>query len=92
MSDLVSRKAAIDEIDKNRRTLLSLGMNVEEYVLFHYCRRVIEDLPTIDAVPVVRCKDCKHRDAEKLFCEGRGWPMQLVPDDGFCDKGERSEE
>ena len=48
----------------------------------------IDEQPTIDAVPVVRCRDCKHRDAEKGFCEGRGWPMQLVPDDGFCDKGE----
>ncbi len=41
---------------------------------------------------IVQCKDCKHRDAEDGLCEGRGWPMQLVPDDGFCDKGERSEE
>ena len=41
---------------------------------------------------LVRCKDCKHRDTENGLCEGRGWPMQLVPDDGFCDKGERSEE
>ena len=41
---------------------------------------------------IIRCKDCKHRDAENCLCEGRGWPMQLVPDDGFCDKGERSEE
>ena len=23
-------------------------------------RRVIDDAPTVDAVPVVRCKDCKH--------------------------------
>ena len=45
-----------------------------------------------DFVPVVRCKECKHRDAETGFCKGRGWPMQLVPDGGFCDKGERSEE
>ena len=38
---------------------------------------------------IIRCKDCKHRDVEKGFCEGRGWLMQLVPDNGFCDKGER---
>ena len=76
VSDLVSRKAALDEIDKNRRTLLSLGMNVEEYVLFHYCRRVIEDLPTIDAVPVVRCKDCKHWD--------KTWTNDWSPDYHYC--------
>ena len=38
---------------------------------------------------IVQCKDCKHRDAEDGLCKGRGWPMQLVPDDGFCDKGKR---
>lgn len=41
---------------------------------------------------LIRCKDCRHRDEETGFCEGRGWPMQLVLDDGFCDKGERREE
>ncbi len=41
----------------------------------------------VDAVPVVRCRDCEHKDRESGFCHGRGWPMQLVPDDGFCDKG-----
>ena len=51
--------------------------------------RELENAPTIDAVPVVRCKDCKHRDTENGLCEGRGWPMQLVPDDGYCDKGEK---
>ena len=45
-----------------------------------------------DLVEVVRCKDCKHRDVDEGFCEGRGWPMQLVPDDGFCHLGERKGE
>ena len=48
----------------------------------------IDHAPTVDAVPVVRCKDCKYRGKDG-FCEGRGWPIQLVPDDGFCDRGER---
>lgn len=52
----------------------------------------IEDFPTIDAVEVVRCRDCKHKDDENGFCKGRGWPMQLAPDDGFCDKGKRRDE
>lgn len=30
----------------------------------------IDYAPTIDAVEVVRCKDCKHRDAENGICEG----------------------
>lgn len=40
---------------------------------------------TIHIFDLIRCQDCKHRDAENGFCEGRGWPRQLVPDDGFCD-------
>lgn len=50
-------------------------------------RMTIQHMPTVDAVPVVRCRDCEHKDRESGFCHGRGWPMQLVPDDGFCDKG-----
>lgn len=37
---------------------------------------------------IIRCKDCKYRDDDD-FCTGRGYPNVLVPDDGFCDKGER---
>ena len=40
---------------------------------------------------IVRCGECKYRDADD-FCTGRGYPNVLVPDDGFCDKGERNEE
>ena len=50
-------------------------------------KALINMQPTVDAVPVVRCRDCEHKDRESGFCHGRGWPMQLVPDDGFCDKG-----
>lgn len=48
----------------------------------------IARFPRADVVEVVRCKDCKHRDDNGMCC-GRGWPLQLVPDDGFCDKGKR---
>ena len=43
-----------------------------------------------DLVPVIRCRDCKFRENDD-FCTGRGVPCQLVPDDGFCDKGKRKE-
>lgn len=50
-------------------------------------RMTIQHMPTVDAVSVVRCRDCEHKDRESGFCHGRGWPMQLVLDDDFCDKG-----
>lgn len=53
--------------------------------------RRIEDAPTVDAVPVVRCKDCKHyalwEDGRAMFhCDKRDCTMY---DDDFCSYGER---
>ena len=48
-------------------------------------------IPAADVVEVVRCKDCKYRDDDD-FCTGRGYPNGAVPDDGFCDKGERRDD
>lgn len=68
MTDLISRQAALDEIDKNRLTLLSLGMDGAEHILAHYGRREIEELPTIDPV--------KHGAWLK-------YPGEVVSDDGL---------
>lgn len=53
----------------------------------------LECQPTIDAVPVVRCKDCKFL-AEPLFEEAIICRKHLVKGNGewFCADGERSEE
>ena len=50
---------------------------------------IIQNEPSAEP-EIIRCKDCKNRDADD-FCTGRGYPNGLVPDDGFCDKGERRE-
>ena len=64
--------------------------------------REVENAPTIDAVPVVRCKDCRHRHDIKecprcygiLHADDDGITIfyDTTVDDGFCDKGERKEE
>lgn len=41
---------------------------------------VIGEVPTIDAVPVVRCKDCKHR---KTCTHSRRLGIN-----GYCSEGE----
>ena len=86
---LISREAAIDALQKE----INKGIPPFDDVMgsircgVRLSRNIIEDLPSAQP-EIIRCKDCKHRDAENGICEGRGWPMQLVPDDGFCDKGE----
>lgn len=52
----------------------------------------LDDMPTVDAVPVVRCKDCIHHTDEEpgmVYCPAviGGW----VSNDFFCGDGEREE-
>ena len=52
---------------------------------------LIEKAPTIDAVPVVRCQECKHCDPENYHCDhpmGTAAPLRRKPDD-FCSYGKR---
>lgn len=49
-------------------------------------QRLIADTPTVDAVPVVRCKECKWSGGD--FVCYRGVMVQHKPED-FCSYGER---
>lgn len=54
--------------------------------------RIVKEFPTVDAVPVVRCKDCKHCfvDGDNVrfnVCELNHNRVQA--DDWFCADGER---
>ena len=57
----------------------------------------INDAPTVDAVAVVRCKDCKYRTKDTRwtragFCGRRGaGDCFTAPPEGYCSYGEREE-
>lgn len=60
------------------------------------CLGEIEDAPTVDAVPVVRCKDCTHYDLGvclKIYSDGNTHPEAWQPRrlEDFCSYGERKE-
>lgn len=51
---------------------------------------VMNEQPTIDAVEVVRCKDCKHFNQLEKGCDYHGyWYHVRVEADAFCSYGER---
>ena len=56
--------------------------------------KIIENAPTIDAVPVIRCRECKYSHEDEIFgnrwCESH-YGCRKVKDEGFCDLGERKE-
>ena len=55
------------------------------------CVDEIEKLPSADAVEVVRCRECKHRDPEDKKCDfGHDIRWQLPrQDDWYCADAER---
>ncbi len=63
---------------------------------------IVMDAPTVDAVPVIRCKDCKFFQINKIddtyidmMCtenyDSYGAYMSTRPDD-YCSRAERKEE
>lgn len=49
---------------------------------------LLKDLPPVDAVEVVRCKDCKKKRCEHGYLWCFKWDEQVQEDD-FCSYGER---
>lgn len=67
----------------------------------------IDAQPTVDAVPVVRCKECKHWNEEIQWCDNHShfvdsegsachpWESsdwKMFDPDYFCSDGERKDE
>ena len=59
-------------------------------------RYEIEEAPTIDAVPVIRCKDCKHWQYDSCFVDSAEGDAESIILDrfafDFCSRAERKEE
>ena len=61
----------------------------EEFVRF------LKKQPTVNAVPVVKCRECKHRGTDDCIFHIKGEPadeeLLLKLDNDFCSYGERKE-
>ena len=51
---------------------------------------IMENEPTVDAVEVVRCKDCRHYYPDTLSCRNLICCANWYPED-FCSYGERKD-
>ena len=63
------------------------------YHLTNYAMLILREAPTVDAVEVVRCRECKHCAPENYHCDhpmGTVAPLRRKPED-FCSYGERKE-
>lgn len=55
------------------------------YLEDHNITMIVNQAPTVDAVEVVRCRDCKH------WNYGDCYRLELSMPDDFCSYGERKE-
>lgn len=68
------------------------SLNIRSVTYNCIINKCIDDAPTIDAVEVVRCKDCKYLGIKDLvygYCKYRMTGI-IMPDD-YCSYGERKE-
>lgn len=92
MSDLIRRDDAIESFSKICVTDDLLGMGVQKGLVIAEMR--IKDMSAVDAVEVVRCFQCLHRDEDSKICKhpkAIGWDAIEPEDDDFCSYGERRE-
>ena len=100
MDDLIKRQGALDAIKLTSSPYLpELNGTYPAQV------KALKELPSADAVEVVRCKDCKYKpvgtgcnhDIEfpvhyKCPCECEDYWYSWIPKDNFfCGNGERKE-
>lgn len=101
-SDLISRSALLEKAIEEKRFVFRAEDLLREEVIF---QTVYKDLasfilsaPAVDAVEVVRCRDCKHFDHSRMECQcdavvtdnegGASFTLNFYLDD-FCSYGER---
>ena len=88
------------DADEVRRRLHE-ALDMQDLYLPYVFEELLDDAPTIDAEPVVHCKDCKY---SKMMGDtwgdchnprfGDGWanyPPPSVNEDGYCAWGEKLE-
>lgn len=80
-------------IDADKMNLL-LGISDRDI----YAKRMLDHMETVDAVPVTRCKGCKHKGWVQEPCHGKSvdyckiWDCTLRNLEAtFCSYGERKD-
>lgn len=85
--DLISRQAAIDAV------IEWYGCEPSD---LDYFKKIVEKLPTTDAVPVVQCKDCKYYKSWEgtilSYCSYHNNAQYVRRAEDYCSRGERKDD
>lgn len=93
-NDLISRSALLKEFEKRQEQQTNKYCDcflndAQELSTEWWCvEDAVQAAPTIDAVPVVRCKECKFCEKFPISVYCIMW-NSFTKRDGFCHKGEK---
>ena len=86
MAKYIDREALVDWLKRIPLKDLSDGLGLCRVIMENDFKKAIKEMPEgiiADAVPVVRCRECKHRYKD-------AWCEYVDDDDNFyCARGER---
>lgn len=94
---LIDAKALSDKVEESKHNNPhSPGMIRANHIFEHnHFLRMILDAPTVDAVEVVRCRDCVNycgfEHCKNGICDVDSVSKRSVYPDDFCSYGERME-
>lgn len=85
-NDLISREALEKAFATDTQHIRDWDVDLYDLLMLE-----IEEAPAVDAVEVVRCKDCRYGEdfGEECFCHYCGSDWNLP--DHYCSYGERRE-
>ena len=92
---LIDADKMVADIKYQNDILQAMGLGDYADVLAKGFLQEIDNQPTVDAVPVVRCKDCKNWDRTWTLQSGLHFCPMIglqTAKDWFCADGERREE
>lgn len=69
----------------NRKRNCSYYCNLPDFLTEDW-RRIIDEQETIDAIPVIYCKDCKHFAGDGMYCAYN----IITRADKWCCNGEKT--
>ena len=90
---LIDANALMDVIRQHEYRLATKQGSIDYGMFTLGIQQAVDEQPTVDAVEVVRCRECKHCDPENHHCDhpmSTAAPLSRKPDD-FCSYGERKE-
>lgn len=85
MSDLISRSALKEEMVKDLAASIYMSEMRKTDIAIRVLNR-IDEAPAVDAVPVVRCRECEEYESDCGYCDY--WETSRNFDD-YCSRGKR---